>query len=151
MTGLAQRTDQQLQDAVNDELRWTPSVDSSHIHVAVAGGTATLTGHVATYPETLLAARAALRVRGIVAVAQEIAVRGPWAAATDTQIARHAVDALKMAPAVSTAVQASVHERRLTLSGRVGSLLESEAACRAVNYIPGLEMVVNEMTIGPAS
>ncbi|MET3804066.1 osmotically-inducible protein OsmY [Nakamurella sp. UYEF19] len=149
MSGIAQRTDQQLQDAVTDELRWTPSVNSAQIRVVVAGGTATLSGQVATYPETLLAARSALQVRGIVAVAQEITVRGPWAAATDTQIARHAGDALTMAPDVPDSVKASVHERTLTLSGQVASQHEAQAACRAVNYIPGLEMVVNEMTIGP--
>ena len=67
MTQTRHRTDLQLEHAIFDELRWTPSVKSARIRVAVVDGTATLSGEVATYPETMLAAKAALRV--LVAVA----------------------------------------------------------------------------------
>lgn len=97
MTQTWHRSDPQLKDAIFDELRGTPSVNGARMVVAVVDGTATLSGEVAGYPETLLATKAALRVRGVRAVAQELAVRGPWAIATDTEIAQQAGDALDLA------------------------------------------------------
>jgi osmotically-inducible protein OsmY len=151
MTQTTRRTDEEVRNAVIDELRWLSSVDASHIAVAVDGGCVTLSGEVGTYPETLLAAKAALHVRGITAVAQEVTVRGPWAAATDSDIGRQAAEALERAVNVPNTVKASVHEHTVTLSGQVTWQYEREAACRAVNYIEGVRSVLNLMTIRPGA
>jgi nucleotide-binding universal stress UspA family protein len=74
---------EQLREAVLDALRWLPSVNSTGIHVVVDGGCATLSGEVGTYQETLQAAKAALKIGGITAVAQEIMVRGSSPASAD--------------------------------------------------------------------
>jgi osmotically-inducible protein OsmY len=50
MTQTQQRSDAQLKDAVVDELEWTPSVNSTHIGVAVDHGAVTLSGEVDSYP-----------------------------------------------------------------------------------------------------
>jgi osmotically-inducible protein OsmY len=151
MTQTRHRTDLQLEHAIFDELRWTPSVNSARIRVAVVDGTATLSGEVATYPETMLAAKAALRVRGVRAVAQELAVRGRWAVATDTEIAQHAGDALDRAVDVPDTVKATVRDHDLTLSGEVTWQYQREAACRAVVYVPGIRAMFDAISIAPGA
>ncbi len=147
MTQTIDQTNELLRDAVLAELRWVPNVDSDHIAVSVDGGCVTLTGFVPTYPETLLAAKAALTVRGITAVAREITVRGPWASPSDSTIGLQAAEALQRAVNVPDTVKVSVHEHTLTLTGEVTWQYQREAACRTVNYIPGVTAVSNEMTV----
>jgi len=105
MTQTEHRTDAELKSAVTDELQWLPSVDSAHIGVSVDGGAVTLTGTVSTYPEVLLAGKAALSVRGVTAIAQELTVRGPFAESTDSDIARDAGEAIQRAVNVPGTVQ----------------------------------------------
>lgn len=149
MTQTRPRTDVQLVNAIVDELRGTPGVDSARIFVAVAEGTATLSGQVATYPETLLAAKAALRVGGVRVVAQELVVRGPWSVATDTEIAQHVMEALERAINVPDTVKGMVHDHVLTLTGEVTWQYQREAACRTVDYISGITAIVDAITISP--
>lgn len=56
-------SDHDIQAAVQDELSWTPEVDSAGIGVAVDDGTVSLSGEVDKYSTRLAATRAALRVR----------------------------------------------------------------------------------------
>ena len=128
-----------------------PSVDSASIGVSVEGGCVTPTGSVSTYPEMLLAAKAALQVRGITAVAQELTVRGPWAAVTDTEIGPQAAEAVDRAVNVPETVKVSVRDHTVTLSGDVAWQYQREAACRAVNYIQGVTAVINDMTVRPGA
>jgi osmotically-inducible protein OsmY len=59
---------------VLDELDYAPMVDAASIGVAVDDGVVTLTGHVRTYAEKGIAERVALRVRGVRAVIERIAL-----------------------------------------------------------------------------
>lgn len=142
-------TDSELRSAVAAELQWLPSIDSEHIEISVDGGAVTLSGTVPTYPQTLLATKAALSVRGVTAIAQELAVRGPSAGNVDSDIAREAGAALQRAVNVPDTVKASVTDHCITLSGEVMWQYERDAACRAVNYLPGVRRVDNTMTIRP--
>ena len=151
MTQPTRSSSELLRDAVLAELQWMPSVDSTRIGVSVDGACVTLTGSVPTYPETLLAVKATLAVRGIAAVAQEMTVRGPWAPATDLEIARQAADAVDRAVNVPDTVKVSVREHTVTLSGDVAWQYQREAALRAVNYIHGVTAVVNDMTVRPGA
>ena len=80
---------------VMDELAWEPSVNAAEIGVSVDSSVVTLTGTVESYPQKWAAERAAERVRGVKAVADEIEVRlpGEWERA-DADIARAAVNVL---------------------------------------------------------
>src|SRR4051794_39047211 len=89
-------TDAELQREVIDELVWEPSVDAAHIGVSVKDGVVTLSGHVSSYAEKYAAERAAKRVHGVRAVANELDVKLPGSSKrTDEDIARGAVAALK--------------------------------------------------------
>jgi hypothetical protein len=118
MTQIEKMTDRQLQDAVSDELEWTPSVDSSHIGVAADDAAITLTGEVASYPEKRAAEKAVLRVRGVLAMAGDLRARNRCPV-QDSDIAREAGEALSRAVDVpADSVQVSVHDHFITLSSR---------------------------------
>lgn len=63
--------DKQLKQSVLDELKWEPSVNAARIGVTIKDGVVTLTGSVETYAEKHAAETAALRVKGVKAVAEE--------------------------------------------------------------------------------
>lgn len=147
-----QSKDDDLKDAVVDELAWTPSVNSTHIGVTVDHGAVTLSGEVDTFPERLAAEKAVLRVHGVTTVAEEVTVHNRWTEATDTDIAREATEALERAVDVPMdSVQAVVHDRFITLSGPVMWQYQREAAERAVRYLKGVTGVVNDITIRPSA
>src|SRR5690349_12581232 len=67
--------DLRLKEEIERELEWDPKVDAASIGVVVRDGTVTLTGYVSTYSEKFAAVRAAERVYGVTAVADELEVR----------------------------------------------------------------------------
>src|SRR4051812_24660056 len=91
------RSDGDIKRDVEAELRWDPELDISDIiAVAVRDGVVTLTGFVRRYDEKTEAERAAKRVLGVVAVANEIEVRIPGEdVRPDPDIARDAVAMLR--------------------------------------------------------
>jgi osmotically-inducible protein OsmY len=80
MTATITQTDEQIQREVQAELEWDARIRSTEIGVAVKDGVVTLTGWVDSYAKKLAAERAAHRVRGVKAVANEIEVRLPSSA-----------------------------------------------------------------------
>jgi len=151
MTPTLHRSDVELKSAVVEELGWTPSVDDTHVGVAVNDGAVALSGEVASYPEKLLAIHAAQRVRGVTAVAQDIVVRSAWGEAKDIDIAREAGEALERAVDVPASVKVAVHGHVVTLSGAVNWQYQREAADRAFRYTKGVTGVFNLLEIRPAA
>jgi osmotically-inducible protein OsmY len=79
--------------AVMRQLEWDPEVDAGAIGVAAKNGAVTLTGYIDSYSGKLAAERAAKRVRGVRAVANDIEVRLKLER-TDADIAADIVRAL---------------------------------------------------------
>src|SRR4029078_13331886 len=71
----ATESDERLKREVERELEWDPQVDHTRIGVTVKNGAVALTGYVPKYGIKAAAVRAAERVRGVRAVADEIRVR----------------------------------------------------------------------------
>ena len=69
------KTDIDLQRDVLEELKWEPSVNAAHIGVTVKDGVLDLIGHVPSYAEKYGAEKAAKRVYGVKAVANELDVK----------------------------------------------------------------------------
>ena len=149
MTNTMRRPDGELKSAVVDELRWIPSVNSTHIEVAVSDGAVTLSGQVDSLPERMQAAEAVERVRGVTALAQEIMVHSAWSEVTDTEIAMEAGDAIERAVDVPKSVKVAVHDHVVTLSGSVQWHYQLLAAERAVQYLRGVRAVANTIAIQP--
>lgn len=148
---LTDRTDTDLKNAVADQIAWLPSVNNAHIGVSVTDGVVTLSGEVDSYPERYQAERAALGVRGVHAVAEEITVRS-LPGTTDSVIAKEAHEALERAIDVPKgAVQVTVANHVITLSGNTPWQFQREAAARAVRYLKGVTGIHNNLIVKPVA
>ena len=145
------KTDYQLQRDVLDELKWEPAVDAANIGVAVKEGVVTLTGHVPSYTEKYAAEKAAKRVYGVKAVANELDVKIPGSIKrTDEDIAIAAVKALESSVSVpSGQIKAVVNNGWITLEGEVEWQFQKDAAARAVRDLIGVAGVTNLVKIKP--
>jgi osmotically-inducible protein OsmY len=141
-------TDLRLKDSVVRQLEWDPAVDASAIGVTARDRTVTLTGYVDTYAGKLAAERAAKRVRGVRAVANDVEVRLKLER-TDADIARDVVRALELRSTVPDNVQATVHHGHITLTGQAMWEFQCRDAEKAVRHIRGVRGVANRITLAP--
>ena len=140
--------DLRLRDAVVQQLEWDPAVVASGIGVTARGGAVSLTGSINTYAGKLAAERAAKRVYGVRAVANDLEVKLA-AGRTDPDIAADAATMLKLHHEVPDSVQATVHHGHVTLTGTVDWHYQRMQAEKAVRYIRGVRHVVDRMTVVP--
>ncbi len=143
------KTDVDLQHDVMQELDWEPSVDAARIGVAAGKGVVTLTGHVSTHTEKHTAEKAAKRVHGVKAVANDIEVL-PSAIhqRDDEHVAAAAVHALEWdSRAPHERLQVIVRHGWITLEGRAEHRYEKEAAERAVRHLIGTRGVTNNIVL----
>jgi osmotically-inducible protein OsmY len=124
LTSTLSRADIKAREDVVHQLEWDPEVDASSIGVTADDGAVTLSGFIDSYTGKLAAERAAKRVRGVRAVANELEVRLKLERADD-DIARDAAQALSMHHDVPETVQAAVHHGHVTLTGQVPWLVPS--------------------------
>jgi osmotically-inducible protein OsmY len=143
--------DKELQDSVMFELGWEPSVDAAHIGVTANAGVVTLTGHVESFPQKIAAERAAARVKGVKAVAEEIEVKLPYEVSRDDEsIAAAAVERLAWDSSVPpAAVEIRVEKGWVTLNGDVDWYFQKEAAGQTVRTLIGVVGVSNLIEIKP--
>ena len=95
------RTDLQIQKDVMDEIKLQPNLNSSEIGVAVKDGVVTLSGQVDSFIKKAAAEKAAKRVDGVMALAEDIQFGvSPSFKKSDTEIAAAALNLLKWNPAV---------------------------------------------------
>lgn len=144
------RSDHEIKAAVQAELTWAPDIDGDRIGVAVHDGTVALSGEVETYWEHIAANRAALRVRGVSALVDDVVVhpKSSWTV-TETDIAREVEHALAWASNVPDTVKAEIHKRVVSLSGKVEWDFQRRAAETAVQYLRGVAAVENRITLMP--
>jgi osmotically-inducible protein OsmY len=146
-TGLSD-TDVRVRDAVTRQLDWDPEVDASGIGVTAKDGTVALTGYINSYAAKLAAERAAKRVRGVRAVANDIEVRLKLGR-TDPEVAADVVHALELRSNIPPSVQAAVHDGHVTLTGKVEWLYQKREAERALRNVRGVRGVQNYITTSP--
>ncbi len=143
------KTDMQLQRDVIEELAWQPNIREAEIGVAVKNGVVTLSGFVDSYAQKYAAARAAERVHGVRAVADDLSVKLPKSfVRSDTDIAHAAVSALKWDVEVpDVRVQVLVDDGWVSLDGAVDWQFQRTAAEKAVRYLTGVKGVINRITV----
>jgi osmotically-inducible protein OsmY len=145
------KTDAQIRDDVIEELRWDPQItEPDAIGVAVVDGAVTLTGQASTYAEKLAAARAAERVYGVKAVADDIRVQLPGLPRDDSDIARAIAHVLEWNVQVPEGrVHAEVENGWVTLDGEVDYDYQKREVERMVNHVRGVAGVRNFITVRP--
>ena len=143
-------TDNSLQQAVLDELKWEPSVNAAHIGVTAKDGVVTLSGDVSSYTEKLAAARAARRVIGVKGVAEDIKVHYSFSKVDDTDIAHKALQTLSWDIEVpDDKVKVEVEGGWVTLTGSVNWNYQRNAAEADVRKLKGVLGVINNISINP--
>ena len=140
--------DVRVRDAVLHQLEWDPAVDASGIGVTARGGAVTLTGSINTYAGKLAAERAAKRVYGVRAVANDLEVKLA-VGRTDADIAADAATMLRLHNEVPDSVQAAVHHGHVTLTGTVDWHYQRMQAEKAVRYIRGVRHVADRIAVVP--
>ena len=143
------KTDSKIKSDVQNELGWEPSIDETKIGVAVDDGIVTLSGEVDSYTKKMAAERAAKRVSGVKAVAEDIVVKYPTSLdKSDTQIAKAAVNALKWHSSVpNDTVMVKVENGWIYLSGEVKWSYQKDSAKNAVKDLTGVKGVSNNISI----
>ncbi len=145
------KSDSEIRDDVLNELQWDPQItDPDAIGVAVTDGAVTLTGHVPTYAQKLAAARAAERVYGVKAVANELTVKLAGAPRDDSDIAAaiaHVLDCNVSVP--EGKVHARVEGGWVTLDGEVDYDYQRREVERMVRQVRGVIGVTDLIKVKP--
>jgi len=145
------KTDEQIQQDVINQLKWEPFLTSSEIGVAVRNGVVTLSGHVDTYAKKYEAEKAAGKVSGVKAIAEDIQVGiSPGNQRSDADIAEAVVNALRWHTAIQEdKIKIKVDSGVVILQGEVEWSYQKTAALNAIIYLTGVKSVTNLITIKP--
>lgn len=142
------RPDSDVKKDVLSELDWEPEVTETEIGVIVKDGAVTLTGWVPSYLDKLAAKRAAKRVTGVRAVADEIEVRLPSAlSVADDEIARRVAHILEWGAGLPADVKAEVDDGLVTLSGTADWHYQRNNAKKQVEAVKGVTSVINNIVV----
>ena len=145
------KSDSEIREDVTRELRWDPQItDPEAIGVAVKDGAVTLTGHTPTYSEKLAAARAAERVYGVKAVANDIKVKLSGEPRDDSDIAQAIAHVLENNTRIPEGkVRARVQAGWVTLDGEVEWDYQRREVERMVRNVHGVVGITNIIVVKP--
>ena len=139
--------DQEIADAVSDELFSDSGVTGATIDVFVSDGIVTLTGTANNLLAKERATRIASAVKGVVSVVNSIAVVPPITR-SDAQIRDDVKTALLTDPATdSYEVTVEVEDNAVTLSGEVDSLAERMLAGKVAKGVRGVTGLTNDIAV----
>lgn len=143
------KTDANIRDDVENELRWDPSLDERGILIKVEDGVVSLQGSVPHFSDRWTAEQVTKRVAGVRAIANDIEVKLPNSGERlDSDIAAAAANALKWHFALeSSSILVVVKQGWVTLSGHVSYGYQKIIAEDAVRYLLGVKGVFNEIEV----
>lgn len=143
------KTDIEIQKDVMAELNWVPSLHATEIGVAVRNGVVTLSGIVDTYYKKVLAEKAAKRINGVKAVAEEIEVKlDNHGKRNDTEIAEVVLNSLRWNSALNEdKLKVKVEKGWVTLEGECDWSYQRKAVTNTVQSLLGVVGITNNITI----
>jgi osmotically-inducible protein OsmY len=143
------KTDSEIQNDVMDELKWEPFLQSSEIGVSVKSGVVTLSGTVNSYLKKSRAEKAAKRVAGVKAVAEDIEVKYTSDfIKNDTEIAEAVLNALKWHSAIQEEkIKVKVENGVVTLDGEVDWEFQRNSAVLQIENLIGVKRIINNIRI----
>jgi osmotically-inducible protein OsmY len=160
------RSDSSTRDDVQFELKWDPKMTSNtyplelhnwasaegelrDIEVTAKGGVLTLSGYVSSYWEKDATEKAAKRVCGMRAVANDLQIRLTYSR-TDPEIARDAVHELESHTGIpSEKIKSTVKDGCVTLEGTVDWLYQAALAESSMKELKGVLGVSNNINVKP--
>ena len=143
------KSNTELQQDVQDAIKWQPLLNAAEIGVTAKDGVVSLTGVVDCYAKKTQAEDAAKNVAGVTALVEKIEVKYPSTySKTDAEIATEVLTALKARWDVpSDKVKIKVESGWITLTGNVGWNFQREAAEDAIESLMGVKGVTNNIMI----
>jgi osmotically-inducible protein OsmY len=147
--GTKMKSNAELQQDVQDAIKWQPLLNAAEIGVTAKDGVVSLTGVVDNYAKKTEAEDAAKNVAGVTALVEKIEVRYPSSySKTNAEIAAEVLTALKARWDVpSDKVKVKVEAGWITLTGEVGWNFQREAAKDAIKSLMGVIGVTNNIKI----
>ena len=145
------KSDIQIQKDVMEQLKWEPFLNASEIGVAVKNGIVTLSGQVDSYSKKLMAERAAKKVSGVKAIAEDIQVGIlPSYRKTDAEIAETVLNALKWHTMIpEEKIKVKVEDGAVKLEGEVEWEYQRIQAKTGIENLTGVRSVINFITVKP--
>jgi len=143
------KTDSEIQKDVMEELKWEPLLKATEIGVAVKNGVVILSGTVDTYLKKREAEKAAKRVAGVKAVAEDILVKvsGNFQK-TDAEIADAILNALKWHSSVQDEkIKVTVEDGWVTLEGEAQWEFQRSSARNTIENLIGVKGISNNIKI----
>ena len=142
--------DDELVDAVSDELYWDPKVDNAAVAVSADHGVVTLRGTVGSFREKREAENDAKRVYGVELVVNELEVRLlDEARRDDADVRGDVLQALALDVLVPATVDVRVDDGLVTLTGSVEWQYQRDEAEYMASNIVGTFEVIDEITLLP--
>jgi len=143
------KSNAELQQDVQDAIKWQPLLNAAEIGVTAKDGVVSLTGVVDSYVKKTEAEDAAKNVAGVTALVEKIEVRYPSSySKTNAEIATEVLNALKARWDVpSDKIKVKVEAGWVTLTGELSWNFQKEAAKDAIESLMGVTGVTNNITI----
>jgi osmotically-inducible protein OsmY len=143
------KSNAELQQDVQDAIKWQPLLNAAEIGVTAKDGIVSLTGVVDSYAKKTEAEDAAKNVAGVTALVEKIEVKYPSSnSKTNAEIAAEVLTALKASWDVpKDKVKVKVENGWVTLTGELGWYYQKEAARDAIVSLMGVTGVTNNVTI----
>ena len=141
-----QKSDQELQQDVLDELNRDSHLKPAEVGVEVDDGVVILTGVVSCASKVEAATAAALSARGVTDIANELAVATAGQPRNDTQLAHAVRHALRWNPLLNgDQIDCVVRHGAVTLRGTVDAWDQRTWAETTVASVAGVKSVINEI------
>ena len=144
------KTNSELQQDVEDAIKWEPLLNAAEIGVTVKDGVVTLTGVVDSYSKKTEAEHAAKNVAGVKAVVEKIEVKfsSLFGKKDDNEIATEVLNALTWNWQVpNEKLKIKVEKGWVTLEGELEWNYQRDAAKDAVKNLMGVTGVSNDIKI----
>ena len=146
---LKMKSNAELQQDVQDAIKWQPLLNAAEIGVTAKDGVVSLTGVVDSYAKKTEAEDAAKNVAGVTALVEKIEIKYPSSySKTNAEIATEVLTALKARWDVpQDKVKVKVEAGWITLTGEVSWNYQKEAAKDAIKSLMGVIGVTNNIMI----
>jgi osmotically-inducible protein OsmY len=144
-------SNQELENAVKEELDFDPKVDAASVAIQANDGTVTLRGTVGSFFEKRSAQKAAEGVWGVVKVDNKLDVHLlVGARRDDAELRGDVLQALMLDAIVPSSIDASVYEGVVTLNGQAQRAFQRDEALRVAGNVRGvLDVWTDVLVTGP--
>lgn len=142
-------SDAKIRDDVIAELDFDPQIDAAAIGVTVHDGIVTLSGHVPNFLQKLAAEAAAVRVKGVKGLAQDIEIKlATGATHSDEELVERAGHLLSwMISGPKNGVKVRAEDGWITLRGEALWAYQKQEAEFAIRRLEGVKGVTNLITV----